>query len=799
MAALVHRFRKWGKSLLLAAVLVTGTTVLLGVSEPFYPMKDWVLWHYLAIIGLAAYATTAAWSLGDWLLRTAFRLSLPSHERAALGMALGLAGFEVGMFLIGAIGGYGTFAFFAFPAALLLLGVTEWRNYHRRLNRLVRQGRNLTSSQVGYVLFGCLAFALIYFSILTPHNIQFDARWKHMALAEDYVAHGGLRRSPEGWVFSARPHLTSYLFAWAFSVPFGSLFHRMVLCAHLEFFVFAATTLFGIPALVRRLVPKADPRVVWAARFLFPGVLLYDSSLSGGADHFGALLAPAIALALFRAYRLLERRWVWLLTLLLASAAMVKETVAIMLVPLPVAVVALRALYLVSLPSAARRSVIQTYAVTLGTTLLLGLVATAPFWLTNVVWYGNPVYPSLGNVFPSRPWSSFADYRLNVEYSDMGAWAPSPDVYGLLESLRALVDFSFLPNDWSRFHGDRPLFGSLFTLLLPLTLWLKNTRRLWALIGWVHLAIFTWYWVHHQDRYLQTILPLMAACTASILVLSYRQFATHVRALIGILVAVQIAVGADTYFIATHAMTGSPVKKTVELLGMGYQGKYAERFVVEPKWVALASAIPKGERILFHDIHTHLGSEHEAVNDIALWQAGLNYSLAKDPAEIHRWIQEMGVRYIVANPLKSTGSDRLASDLIFQDFLRRRTLLVGEVEGVQIFKLPEKPIAASFRDRVIVVSCSPTPQFELYRLATLSQPGIGPDSKPRRRPEKTTTDITMLREWYNEADFAVLGTKCEPPSGFSGQFRKTVERAKRGNIPPGFLYIRRDKGVDSDE
>jgi len=83
--------------------------------------------------------------------------------------------------------------------------------------------------------FGFVALLAVYFLILSPENVQFDSRWKHLALAEDYVAYGGIRPLREGWVFDSRPHFTSYLFSWAFLLPKSRLFDRMVLSAHLEF------------------------------------------------------------------------------------------------------------------------------------------------------------------------------------------------------------------------------------------------------------------------------------------------------------------------------------------------------------------------------------------------------------------------------------------------------------------------------------------------------------------------------------------------------------------------------------
>jgi hypothetical protein len=770
---------------------LVGIALLVSTSEPFYPLSQWLLWHYLAVIGLSAFALLAAFSLGDWLLRRVFRLCLPTHERLTLGLGLGLIGFEIGLFLLGVFNAYGSVTFFVYPSALLLLTVTEWRNHARRAAKLWKQGPRLTLGQVAFVLFGCATIALIYFSILTPQNVQFDARWKHMALAEDYVAHGGLRRMPEGWVFAARPHLTSFLYVWAFMLPVGSLFHRMELCAHLEFFVFLATTFFGIPAVVRRLIPRIDPRIIWVARFLFPGVLLYDSSLTSGADHFGALLAPAIAVGVLRSYRTLDRRWVLALIVLLAGAAITKETVAIMLVPVPVLVLGLRSIWLIC-ATQDRSHTAQRLIVTLSSAVALGLVTTAPFWFVNIIWYGNPVYPSLSNVFPSHPWSDIAAYRFNVEYSDTNMWSPERNTSGIIRSLLAVFDFSFIPNDWSRFHGKRPVFGSLFTLLVPVLFWLRGTKRIWAIVGWLHIAIFTWYWVHHQDRYLQAIVPLMAACTAATLVLIYRLQHRWIRALTGGLVALQLALGADVYFIATHAMTGSAVKRSVDFLSMGYQGKYQERFSIEPRWVALSNTIPKGARILFHDVHTHLGSEHEGVRDLALWQSGLNYSLSKHPEDVYRWLKDKGVTHIVTIAGKSTGNDRLASDLVFYDYVYRRAKRLKDVEGLHVFELIAPPKDVPYRDKVVVVSCGPTNSYELRNLKDLSRPGIGPLSYVRRAPITTTTDSASLFAMYAEADFVVVGAKCEAPPGMTAQFKKIAERPKRGSVPAYTLYLRQD-------
>ncbi len=792
MSALLHRAATASRTLFPAAFAIAGAAVLLGFSEPWYPISQWLLWHYLGIILLSLLLFAACLSLGDFVVRKVFRLTLPTHEHVAIGFALGLFGFELGMFLLGVVQAYGHTTFVVYPLLLISLGVGRWRVALRRVTRLVRVGPKLRPAQVLFVLFGVAALALIYFSILTPYNVQFDARWKHLALAEDYAAHGGLRRMPEGWVFSTRPHLTSYLYVWAFLLPYGTLFHRMELAAHLEYLVFAVTTLFALPALVRRLVPKADARVVWVARFLFPGVFLYDSSLSAGADHFGALIAPALALAMLRAWRGLERPWVLLVTVLLAAAAMVKETVAIMLVPIPVLALTLRALQLyLSTHAPVQRRILGTLSLAVG----LGLTLTSPFWLKNWIWHGNPVYPSLGNFFPSRPWSALAAYRFANEYSEVQMWAPSRTIHGFASSVQALFAYSFSPNDWSRFHGDRPVFGSLLTILLPIILWVKQTRRVWVLIGWIHGAIFIWYWVHHQDRYLQAILPLMAAATASSLILIFRQLQLAIRSAVWLVIVVQLATAADVYFLATHAMAGSAIRRVVENLGFGHAGKYAERFTIEPRITTLSKYLPGDARVLFHELQSHLGTGREAVRDAVLWQYGLNYSQAKNPAELHRWLKEMGVTHLVTTANKSNGSDRLAGDFLFFDFVYRRARFTKDIDGLLLFENPDRLPDVPFHARAVIVSCDSGPKMELHPLASLAQPALGPLRLPRAEPIATTHDQAELQRWLQNteqgADFAAVDARCEVPPSVDLGLRKVADRLQRGVLPAYGLYVRK--------
>src|SRR5678816_1599345 len=259
-------------------MLLGALGVFASVLNKSYAIEEWLFWHYASYWVACAVWLAGVLGVGRLTVTRGFGLRLPLHEATVLALAVGLFAFELVMLLLGMAHGFQMPAFFLVPFLFLAGGAPSLRELWRGWRGVFRRQRPpLGVVGLAAIGFGLIVFAMIYFAMLSPENVQFDSRWKHMSLAEDWVAWGGLRRKDEGWLFAARPHITSLLYSWAFLLPGARLFDKMLLCAHLELVIFLATTLIGIPALVRRLVPKADPRVVWVARFLFPGVLLYDS------------------------------------------------------------------------------------------------------------------------------------------------------------------------------------------------------------------------------------------------------------------------------------------------------------------------------------------------------------------------------------------------------------------------------------------------------------------------------------------------------------------------------------------
>ena len=430
-----------------------------------------------------------------------------------------------------------------------------------------RRGRRRGSLLVH--AFGLAGLLLVYLPILTPNNVGFDSRWYHLGIAEHYAATGAVQRFPEGWWVGAGPHLASFLYTWAFLLPFGRITDRIELAAHLELSVFLFS-LLGIPALVRRLVPPRSGgspyRHAWVARFLFPGVFLYDSSLCLGADHVARVLRrPHLPPPP-------PRHGAWLRGSVSSSPwrsparCSPSTRAAIVLVVPALLAVALRAVVLLVRALRRRAGAPPVRAAFAGPLAALGagLAFTAPHWLKNAVWYGDPLYPALHALARPRPWTADSAVRFDIGFAS-AYWAAPRSLAGLGRTLGALFTFSFVPNDWDRFHGATPVFGSLFTLSLAALPFLKHTKRIWGLVAATHLGIFAWYWINHQDRYLQAALPWMAAATAAVLGLCFGRGSRHGwrrarwwRS--------RSSGGPTSYFIPAHVYAGVPAKAVLELL-----------------------------------------------------------------------------------------------------------------------------------------------------------------------------------------------------------------------------------------
>lgn len=761
--------------------LVVATGILLASVERHYPIKHWLFWRYASYWIAALSLCLACAAGGHALLRRIVARPLPWLEQLAISQALGIFAFQLALFVLGLFRLYHPVTFFALPAAFLALGGRPFfRSLRRGFVHFRSPSRRSRLSLVAWVaiLFGFASLLALYLPVMAAENSSFDARWRHLYIAEQYVLHGGIRRFDEGWSLGASPHFTSLLYTWGFMVPVGILFDRVELCAHIEYVIFLSTTLIGIPALVRRLIPNSNPAVVWAARFLFPGTFLYDSSLSVGADHIGAVFAPALLLVGLRYWRAPRVRQGLLLGGLIAAAICAKETTGLLLAPFPIALVAAR--FTLDAASSFRRPGERGRVIAGVVAGAATLVLTTPHWLKNLAWYGDPLYPNLHAYFADRPWGPHAAYAFEYGFKSM-LWAPTSDLYGLRAAILAPFTFAFKPHSWWSMHRNVPVLGSLFTLFLIPLPFLRGTRRIWYVVACVHLAVFAWFWVHHEDRHLQALVPWMAAEVAAVSTLIWRSGGAVTRTCLGLLIGAQAVWGADVYFIPTHSMTlGAALKAPTELLGQGYLGNYERRFDIQPAQVTIGAMLPKGSGLIVHERRDHLGYGHRTVTDVLGDQYGIDWLDLGSPDRIYDKLRSMYVTHAVWVDGHSEGFETLGGDIAFYEFMLRYTQNPQHVGGYNVAALPKVAPAPATSERLVaVLGCGVDYPSGLYRVTDLSTPRFGPKKRRFTSPREPLGDPEQYRKRVIALAIDTFCPQPAMPATAERDFERVVRRSER--------------------
>ncbi len=733
---------------MLAGLLVVGILVLSYGLGRHQPLADWLSFHYLRAALLAGCFAFASLVAGHGVLVRTLGRTLPLAEHATLAFALGVFAFFLTSFVFGMLGLYGGVFFFGAPLLLVAFGLPSFARSASRLRRhLARVDLRVRVGPLSALVLalGCLGIALVWFTILTPQNASYDARWYHLPIAQQYAAQGRISAFGEGWVNGAFPQLASLLYTWAFCAP-GTLFDRVETAAHLEL-AMLFMTLVGVGALYRRVLGERSP-LAWTALFVFPGIFCYDSGLVLGADHVAALFAAPVALLALRFSEAPDRRWALLLGAAVAAALDTKYT-AVLLLPLPLALVAKAAL---GRPDR-RRTFVSSGLTLLGSIVVL----TAPHWLKNAVYYGDPLFPLLRRFFPAHPWQEAAEAPLAGWYYRVHV--PS-GLAGVADMLKTLVTFSFVPHDFPQYHGSIPVFGSLFTLLTP-TLWFfrRRARLVWLFSG-SYLGIAAWCYLHQFDRYLQVLVPWMAAGSAAAIALSFRRGGMARTAVVG-LVGLQVLWAAGVPFIPSHRAAPAPILKVVVDLLSSHEGDPARAELMGyPAWEALGRALPQGARLLLHEEEVALGIDAAVVRDHPGDQGALYWGEpgAQTPREVWRLLEAQRVTHLAWATHLDHGNDTVASGLVFFDFVAHHAEPLGEHGGFSLARLPAEPPPAEPPGLVAYFPCGTT-RFApgLYPLGALAR---GPkDVRPAPGPLAGVSFGAALER----ARFLVLDVRCHPP------------------------------------
>ena len=685
-----------------------------GVLNRAYPIRDWLFWQVGVLWLWGLVHSLACLSAGHVVLKRALRIAnLSALETLVHSFALGVVLFTLAMYAVGALGVFNSWFGVALPVTFIALGGPSLVPLVRQQLRARQSGWSLWARVAACAGVCCVVF--VYLEAMTPETINYDAAWYHMTAAQDYA-----RESRIVPFYSdnnrAFPQLAAIQYTWGWLVPGISKPQRWMMAIHLEFLGFL-WTLAGVSAAARYILGDQPARATWAAFFLFPAIYVYDSNLGGSADHFLAIFAAPVFLATARAAENLDVRRCILTGIFLAGALLTKYQAAYFIVATTVilagacVLAAWRARPSGSRPMPWRRTLAKVVIGPAAVGLTMFAVSS-PHFIKNIIYHHNPVFPFAQTFFrgsyPQNPTSVLCwnEIQLGHDLKPTGS---------LLQKLSTTLDVgitnSFEPH--YSFTQGIPMLGSLFVLLIPFAFFVEGRRRLWLGIAWTQMALFAWGWTYYVDRYLQAIIPMMAAVTGAILVRAVR-LGWLSRIAIAPLVALQIVWGGDAIFYNG----GGRLLSAINLIKNGVLGQAATRFDgYRSDLVAASNSLPKDAQVLLYSHHISLGLDRRVVLDVAHTGGLVYYNELKGPRALYDYYSSLGITHVGWRTPSSDANTKQA-DVLISEFVTNYGTNRSSFGSLNIVELPKSPPPPDTEYRVVSLGTPFTDGvYELTQLA----------------------------------------------------------------------------------
>jgi hypothetical protein len=711
-------------------------------------------------------------SAGFLVLRSVLRSPLPLLEHWTMSFAVGLLAFFWVMFLGGLLGMFGPAFFVAVLVTPIGLAAAPLWKYLRRLKRHLSAARK-RGGAVGRPTqrmlwgLGVIALFLFYVPSLVPAQIGYDSAWYHVPLGEHYARLGRIERLPEGWFPGSVPHLSSIVYCFAFLLPRGKLFDYVEMSSHLEFAI-TVMAMLGIPALVRRLVPRARAHVAWVAFFSFPPLYYYDSLIGG--DQISSVWGIPIALALLRTWTQLSWRHGSLLACAVAGLTLTKYSASGLLIG-PALAIAARLVWTLGRSVVERAPLKVVWGRVAGGFLIgaLVLLLTTPLWAKNWLWYGDPFYPLLHKYFASRPWNFDASTYVDDFRLEMADYQPAKGWAGVREGAVAVFEHALKPADYS----SRPLRGSLFTLMCLCLPFIKARARLWGIAALANLAAFGWYMQMHQDRYLLAFLPLMAAVAVALMIEVWRS-SWLARPLLSGLVLIHSIAGLAIFAVGNP---NGQYRRLLDFISAVDSGAVDPGMGDLSRWARIGDSLPPRAKVVIHAMHLHAGLGRPSISDWPRLQLGINYGRMDSPAEMQRLLKSMGATHVVWNA-SNRADDSYAGDLRFHEFVKKYTSPRVE-QGLWVGTLPEVSPPDGPRDPLVAfLGCDGRYAAGLYRFSAMAIPNPRGRALPPYPAPLQAIDSTTAAAALAQAHYAIYRRECgiDAPISLTRDFLELANR-----------------------
>lgn len=759
------------RAIVIAACLLAGGAILLRYLDHLYPVRQWIIWDFARIWAWQLVFCLSAASAGLAVVERCLATHKPPlAERMVLAMAVGTGLFAVGMFAGGAARLFG-------PVFATLLPIVLFASGARRFAALVRElyarwrERNVQMAPLDLLLgaAGVFAVGLLYLQCLSPDSITYDAAWSHLTIAEDYAREG--RIVPfAGSVPKTLPHLHSLLYTWCFTVP--GLQHpalKWMASLHLEFVLFL-WTLFALVPAIRWLANAAGgtARAAWTARFLFPGIFVYDFNLGGGSDHIAGFFGLPLLFAIIIAARTLSPGAAVIAGFLAGAALHTKYQCVQLVAPAALLFVGVQVASWwrtarghgdpdqpTTVPPWTFARVLRT----VGFLWLGGAVSLGPHLIRNVFFYGNPIYPFLATIFPTHP--IFPDAATVTRYLGVATDRLPPVELSrrVVSSIGLLATFPFTE--------PMSAFGFLTVLLMPIGIFLRGTARLRIGLLLGAAAIFVWAFTYRVDRNLQLVVPWLAAVSGAAIVVAWRSGGL-VRAAVALLVLVQVAWGGRFVLAGGIDRTRSSLDMLARDVGRNAAGRYD---AYRAGFRELGAAIPERGVLLLHMGHLHLGVNRTTVEDWVGSQYLIDYRTMRTARDVYERFHAVGITHMAWNNYDYSASR--AQDVLFVAFSRRFAAPKGVVGGFTVWEMPSEapPETGPIQATLFGLPGYGDGRYEVGKLTTFDwyppeaksypPPDFGAQSPEERRAALARSDVLLLTQGYAlDPDTTNLVTTC---------------------------------------
>jgi hypothetical protein len=641
------RTRRTTRGIAVALLGLAAVALLLVTVDDLYPVRDWLFWRLLGLWAASALLHAGCVATGYLIVTRGLGLrTLPPLEKLVVSMAVGLVAFVIAMYVAGALAWFTPVLSIALPVAMIAMGgpavlvdLAQARQHRRFVDAAAGfprpTPRPLAVGRLETAVFivGLLCLALVYLQCLTPASLNYDSRWYHLSVAEDYAREGRIVPFLADYN-RAYPQLTALLHTWAWLVPGLDHGVRCMLALHTEFFLFV-WTLAGVSAGAGWLLDDARAaRVAGMAFFLFPVIYVYDSNIGGSADRILAFFAAPLFLAAARTAREhpFSPRWAALCGICAGGAVLTKYQAVFLLVPVALIVGGGWLWAVLRKRSLALRDL-------LAPAVLAGCFAAvvSPHFLKNWIFYRNPIYPFENRFFPG--WPRVPDTALlwgKINLSDVtphGSWSTR-----LADAVLRLVRMPF----------RRPYaFGFTFNLLVPALCFLPRARRIWLGVLAGVAAILTWGWlVTPNDRYAMAFLPWLVMVVAAISVRAW-ELGRIARVGVVAVLATQLVWNGDVYF----AAGADRMADAVRLIRSGLDGKAQSRFDrYNEAERAIAKRIPADALVLYHYTRLSLGLNRKVLQDLPSFQGLLTTRQVHSARELWELYRSYGITHVVHEP-----------------------------------------------------------------------------------------------------------------------------------------------------